>query len=269
MFKQQNAQVVLTVPLRQISVVIITQNEEARVVNAIRSCSFADEIVVVDGGSQDCTVQSAEALGCKVYINPWPGYAKQRNFGAEKATYEWIFFIDSDEIVSEELASTIVTWKSAPKLEADAFSVNRVGDFLGKWLDGKEEKQIRLYNKNVFRIKDVLVHERPDTGNAQVIKLPGTLWHHGFRSMDDHVIRFNKATNLEAQQAYLEGKKFSLARLLLKPPARFLQKYIWQGMYKKGVPGFAVALLWIYYDFMKEMKIYELYWKNGYPIDKS
>lgn len=254
---------------RKISTVIIAQNESECIANAIQSSlAFADEVVVVDGGSHDATVQIAQDLGCKVYINTWPGYAKQRNFGAEKAVYEWIFFIDADEFVDPELASALLNWKDEPKLEANAFAVNRVGDFLGKWLHSKAEYPVRLYNKNLFQIKDVLVHEAPDIGKERVIRLSGILWHKGFRTIDDLVIRFNKYTSLDAHKSHLAGKKFSLVRLLLKPQAKFLQVYVWQGMYKQGLAGFAVAGLWSYYIFLKEIKLYEIYCEQDSNVKK-
>jgi glycosyltransferase involved in cell wall biosynthesis len=259
----------LSVPLRQISVVIITQDEEVRTANAIRSCeSFADEIVVVDGGSKDRTAQHAQELGCKVYINPWPGYAKQRKFGIAKAAHDWIFLLDSDEVVSKELGSAIVAWKNAPKLEADSFAVKRVNNFFDQWLDGQGTYMTRLYNRNIFSIKDVLVHEGVDTGNIRLIVLPGILWHYGFRSIDDQVMRLHKYTGLEAQQAYLTGKKFSLVRLVLKPPARFFQRYVLQRLFKKGLAGFAHAVFWSFWDFLREMKLYEIYWKEAKSVEK-
>jgi glycosyltransferase involved in cell wall biosynthesis len=246
-------------PVRQISVVIITQDEEERTIRAIRSChAFADEIVIVDGGSRDNTVERAQAEGCRVYVNPWPGYAKQRNFGAEKAIHEWVFFIDSDEVVGDDLAAALNLWKRQPDLEAMVFAVDRVTDFLGTWLTHGIDDQIRLYNKNFFAIKDVLVHERPDIGNAKVIRLPGTLWHYGFRDMDDQVVRFNRYTTLEAQRDYLAGQRFNLLRLILKPHARFIQRYFLRGFFKRGVPGFTYAVFWGYYDFLKEVKLYEI-----------
>lgn len=246
-------------PVRQLSVVIITQDEEERTANAIRSCqSFADEIVVIDGGSQDNTVQRAKDLGCQVYVNPWPGYAKQRNFGAEKATHQWVFYIDSDEVVGEDLAAALNDWKQQPELEAMVFSVDRVTDFLDTWLTRGIDDQIRLYNKDFFVIKDVLVHEKPDIGNARVIRLPGILWHYGFRDMEDQIVRFNRYTSLEAQRDYLAGTRFSLLRLILKPHARFIQRYFLRGFFKRGISGFAYAVFWTYYDFLKEIKLYEL-----------
>jgi len=249
---------------RSISTIIITQDEEVRTGKAICSCqAFSDEIIVVDGGSKDSTVQRAQELGCKVFINPWPGYAKQRRFGIDQAQHDWVFMIDSDEVVSEELAQSIAAWKHTQTLKADAFSVDRIGDFLGKWLTSRADYQIRLFNKTIFQVTDVLVHESIDSGENPVIQLEGVLWHYGFRSISDHVVRFNKYTDLESQKDYLVGKRFSLARLLFKPPTRFVQVYIVHQLYSKGLAGLSVALLKVYYDLLKEIKLYELGWTSG------
>lgn len=248
--------------LRQISTVIIAQNEAECIADAIRSCQpFADEIVVVDGGSQDATVQIAEALGCQVYGNPWSGYANQRNFGADKAMHDWIFFIDADEVVDQQLATALVDWKQTAELSANAFSAVRIGDFWGQWLDTRPERHTRLYNKRVFQIKNVLVHEGPNVGNAPVIHLPGVIWHYGFRDISDLIIRFNRYTDLDAQQAHLNGQRFSLIRLLLKPPAKFVQQYLWYGMYRQGMAGLTLAILWSYYIVLKEIKLYDIDWQ--------
>jgi glycosyltransferase involved in cell wall biosynthesis len=247
---------------RSISTVIIAQNEEECIANAIQSClPFADEIVVVDGGSQDATVQISESLGCQVYMNAWPGYAKQRNFGADQAKHDWIFFLDADEVVDTELATAILAWKKSVEPTTKALSVRRVGDFFGKWLDSRAEAHVRLYDKTQLRIKDVLVHEGPDVKDEPVELLAGTLWHQGFRDMSDLVTRFNKYTDLDAKQAHLSGKRFNLIRLLLKPPAKFLQQYLWYGMYRQGLAGFTLSSLWSYYIFLKEIKLYEIDWQ--------
>jgi len=254
---------------QQISVVIITQDEEVRTINAIRSCKpFADEIIVVDGGSKDETVARSQTEGCTVYINPWPGYAKQRRFAIDQTHYDWILMIDSDEVVSPELAATINHWKTQPQESTQVFAVDRVGDFLGSWLTHNADDQLRLFNKQVFQVPDVPVHEGIITGDAPIIKLEGTLWHHGFRSIQDHVDRFNKYTDLDAQKAYSEGKRFNLLRLLLKPPARLAQSYFLQGLFRRGVPGLAVAIFKVYYDLLKEIKLYEIE-HNPNPVTLS
>ncbi|HEY9884354.1 MAG TPA: glycosyltransferase family 2 protein, partial [Thermosynechococcaceae cyanobacterium] len=102
---------------RSLSIVIIALNEEEYIANAIHSCqSFADEVVVVDSDSQDATVQIARELGCQVYYNPWTGYSDQRNFGADRAQHDWIFFIDADEVIDDRLAAALLEWKQAPTI---------------------------------------------------------------------------------------------------------------------------------------------------------
>ncbi len=257
------------ISLRSLSVVIIALNEEECIDKAIRSCqSFADEVVVVDSGSQDATVQIAQEFGCQVYHNPWTGYSDQRNFGADRAQHDWIFFIDADEVIDDRLAAALLEWKQAPMIAANAFSAVRIGDFWDTWLDTRPEHHTRLYNKTIFRIKDVLVHEGPDVKDAPVVKLPGVIWHYGFRDISDLVIRFNRYTDLDAQQAHRNGTRFSLLRLLLKPSAKFVQQYFWYGMFRQGMAGFTLSGLWSFYIFLKEIKLYEIDWKKGRSPEK-
>ncbi|HBS44516.1 MAG TPA: glycosyltransferase family 2 protein [Paenibacillus sp.] len=241
-----------------ISAVIIAQDDEIRIAKAIQSCRlFADEVVVIDGGSKDGTVELSESLNCRVFVNPWPGYAKQREFGVERAVHDWVFLIDTDEIVSDELAANILERKKLLTDEAAAYSIYRVGDFLGRWLN-HGEYLVRLYNRKQYGILNSLVHERPEVSEERTVRLNGTLWHQGFRSINDHVMRFNKYTDLEAQSAYLSGKPFRISRLLVRPPARFVQQYFVHGLFKKGISGFAVAVFWVMYEFMVGFKHYEL-----------
>lgn len=242
----------------KISVVIIAQDDAVRIANAIQSCKvFADEIVVIDGGSKDNTVQVSESLGCSVFTNPWPGYAKQRTFGVQRASYDWIFLIDTDEVVDEELAADILKHKETLYDPAKAYSLFRIGDFLGKWMN-RGEYLVRLFNRRIYGITNSLVHEMPDVAEEHTVKLNGVLWHYGFRSISDHVMRFNKYTDLEAQTAYNKGRPFRITNLLFRPPARFVQKYFLHGLYRKGLAGFAVSFFWVMYEFLVCFKHYEL-----------
>lgn len=242
----------------RISVVIIAQDDETRIASAIVSCKpFADEIVVIDGGSKDGTRTVAEQLGCRVYENAWPGYAKQRMFGSRKASYDWIFVIDTDEVADARLIQSICECKPHLSDESKAYAVDRIGDFMGRWM-GRKEPLVRLYNRKRVQFKDTLVHEIPDVEAARVVKLQGELLHYGFRSIGDHIRRFNRYTDLEAEGLVAAGKPFRVLRLLVRPPARFLHKYFWQGLYRKGIPGLAVAVFWGLYEFLACLKHYEL-----------
>jgi glycosyltransferase involved in cell wall biosynthesis len=248
--------------VHSLSVVIITRNEAARLERCVEACRpFADEVVVVDSGSDDDTVELARRLGCSVHESPWPGYGRQRNVAADVARHDWILWIDADEVVGSELAAALEAWKRSGRDEPVAFEVDRVGDFMGRWLEGASERLVRLYDRRACRVTEVPVHEAVDPGGRKVGALEGILWHHGFRSLTDHVVRFDGYTTLEAEKAREAGRSFSVWRLLWRPPARLLQRLFLQGLYRKGIPGLTVCVLWVHYELMRELKLRELEWR--------
>lgn len=248
--------------MRNISAVIIAQDEADRLEACVASCrSFADEVVVVDGGSRDGTPDLARSLGCAVYENEWPGYGPQRNFGAERAAHDWVFWIDADEIVSGALAAAIRDWKLDGRSGPSAFAVERVGDFWGRWLFGASEWLVRLYDRRGGGVSDVVVHEEVEVA-GETGRLAGRLWHYGFRSLSDHVVRFDRYTTLEAEKAWGMGRRFSLWRLLWRPPARLAQMLFLRGMYREGAAGLAVCALWVQYEAMRELKLREMAWRE-------
>lgn len=241
----------------RISAVIIAQDDESRIAGAIASCkAFAEEIVVVDGGSSDGTVRIAELMDCRVFVHAWPGYAKQRNYGSDRASHDWIFVIDTDEVVDGKLSEAICKLKADLSDERRAYAVYRIGDFLGRWMD-RGEYLVRLYNRRHVRFTETLVHETPDVPPSRVTRIPGTLLHYGFRSIHDHVRRFNRYTDLECDAAAAAGKRFRMGRLLVRPPMKFIQKFMFHGLWRKGVPGLAVAVFWAHYEFLVCLKQYE------------
>jgi len=214
----------------------------------------ADEVVVVDGGSSDATQEVARELGCKVVENPWPGYARQRVVGVEHAAGEWVLFVDADEEVGDDLAASInAELRRTPRW--DAFRLTRVDDFMSRRMP--PHGQVRLCRRSEARIRNVLVHERIDVAPDHVGSLQGTLWHHGFRGVSEHVLKVNRYTDLEAEQAWEDGRRPSLLRLVGRPPARFVEKYLLRGLVRRGVPGIALSGQWAYYEFLRELKLFE------------
>lgn len=253
-----------------ISVAIIAKDEVERLQACVESCRpFADEVVVVDSGSTDGTQDLARGLGCVVFEAEWKGYGPQRNVAAASAAHDWIFWIDADEVVSVELAASLGAWKAGGGAGPSAFTVERVGDFLGRWVTGAAERMIRLYDRRACRISDDIVHETV-VGCESPGRLPGRLWHYGFRSLADHAVRFDRYTTLEAEKAWDAGTRFSLLRLLWRPPARFLHVLFRRGMYREGAAGLAIAFLWLQYDAMRELKLREREWLlEGRPHDPA
>ncbi len=246
--------------MNKISVVIIAKDEAVRIATTITSViDFVDEVVVVDGGSSDATIEISIANRARVIENPWPGFAEQRNFGAAAAKNDWIFMLDADEVFDADLAAFVVKFAAEP-VDADiAFAFARIGDFLGRWLPGQDRnKHVRLYNRQKYKFKQVEVHEGINAPPEKVGSGEGIILHYGFRSISDHVIRFNKYTDLEARQRFADGQRFSLRILIFRPPARFAYQMLMGRLWRQGIVGVFVSLLWIYYDLTIQMKLYEL-----------
>jgi glycosyltransferase involved in cell wall biosynthesis len=239
-----------------LSAIVIAQDEAERIECCLRSClRVASEVVVVDGGSSDPTPDIARELGCTVIQNPWPGYAAQRQIGVEHATKEWVLFVDADEEVTVELADSIRRELISEPIW-DAYAVVRLGDFLGRWMS--TDRQVRLCKRAMARYPDVLVHEKLDIPAERVGSLSGLLLHRGFRSVSDHVRRFDRYTTLEAEGAWIDRRRPSILRLLARPPARLAEQFAFQGLWRKGISGVAVSGLWAYYEFLRELKLFEL-----------
>ncbi len=145
----------------KISATIITYNEERNLPRAIESLRCADEIVVIDSGSNDRTVEIAEKLGARVVECPWPGYANQKNRAAEESAHDWILSIDADESLSESLEAEI--WqlkKNGPQF--DAYTMPRMAQYLGKWIRHSgwyPDRKVRLYHRSRAKWMGEFVHE--------------------------------------------------------------------------------------------------------------
>ena len=241
----------------EISTVIIAQNEANRLERCVRSClPFSAEVLIVDGGSTDATRQVAESLGCRVIDNPWPGYAAQRNLGAREAMFDWIFSVDPDETVDEELRRALGSLRETGRPSASAYGVRRVNSFMGKWFAARPEKKVRLYDRRQATFTESVVHEVVNLPVADATLLPGHVWHDSHGDLEDATTRLNRYTSLEADAA-VEQRGFSVWRLLLRPVFRFGHRYVLERSFRQGWRGLFLSFNWAYWELLREMKVYE------------
>ena len=147
----------------KISAVIICTNEEKNIEDCLKSVSWADEIVVIDGGSTDNTRELALKYTDKVYENKWEGYAKQRTFSLGKVSNEWMFSLDADERCTEELTKEMLERLNADGEKYSGYEMPRKSFFLGKWVKHcgwYPDYKLRLFRKDKVKLSDNLVHER-------------------------------------------------------------------------------------------------------------
>lgn len=241
-----------------LSVTVITRNESSNISAALESVSWADEIVVVDAESTDDTAAIARRFTPRVMVREWPGFVAQKNFAATQACHDWILSIDADERVSPALADEI---RDALRVEpADAgFRVPRASFYLGRWLrstDWYPDFQLRLYDRRRARWEGRYVHESV-LADGTVRKLRGELLHYPYRDIAHHVQTIDRYTTLVAEQAAEQGKRASMADLLVRPPLAFLRNYVLRLGIRDGRVGLVVSLLNSYYVFLKFAKIWE------------
>ena len=202
----------------KISATIITYNEERNIARAIESLRCADEILVVDSGSSDRTVEIAGKLGARILDRNWIGYADQKNWAAHQAKHDWILSIDADEAVSEMLEAEI--WqlkKNGPN--ADAYTMPRLAQYLGRWIlhsGWHPDRKVRLYDRRGAQWEGKFVHEGLAV-KGKVEAFEGPLLHFTCQSLSEHLRTMDRYTTLAAEQLVEQRAKISLSQLLFKP----------------------------------------------------
>ena len=211
----------------KISAAIITFNEERNVARVIESLRCCDEILVLDSGSNDRTVEIASNLGARVVEASWHGYAAQKNIAAELAAHDWVLSLDADESLSEALEAEI--WqikKTGPQF--DGYTVPRLAQYLGRWIlhsGWHPDRKVRLFDRRKARWVGEFVHESV-TVNGRVGHLKSNLLHFTCSSLSEHLRSIDKYTTLAAQEIVARGVDVGYRLLLLNPPWTFFRTYV-------------------------------------------
>ena len=242
----------------KISATIITYNEERNLPRAIESLRCADEIVVIDSGSSDRTLEMAEKLGARVVESPWQGYAKQKNFAAERASHDWILSIDADESLSEALEGEI--WQVKKNgAQFDAYTMPRMAQYLGRWIRHSgwyPDRKVRLYDRRKAQWVGEFVHESVKV-DGRVGHLDSNLLHFTCESLSEHLRTMDRYTTLAAEQLLATGEKVTWGRLILEPPWTFFQTYFVKLGFLDGWQGFTIAWLTSFYTFLRYVRVRE------------
>jgi glycosyltransferase involved in cell wall biosynthesis len=245
---------------KTLSAVLITLNEEANLPRTLKSVSWAQEMVVVDSGSTDATVEIARKAGARVFAEPWKGFAAQKNSAIEHAAGEWILSLDADEEVSPKLAREIQALL-AGEPAFSAYRLPRLNHFLGKplrhggyWPDPK----LRLFRRGSARFAQRPVHETMEA-TGPVGELKGPLIHHCYPTLEDYIEHMNRYSSAGALMLVDSGcAPRSLPALLwnalLNPLATFIYNYFFRLGFLDGREGLLQHLnhsVYIHWKFVK------------------
>lgn len=252
---------------KSISAVILTKNEESNIDRCLESLKWCDEIIVIDDYSEDQTLNRIKnyELRTKKKIRICQrrlegNFSAQRNFGLEKASGEWILFVDADEVISAELASEIRTLKQNLRLKTstlDGFYIKRNDFFLGRSLKYGETGNIsfiRLARKGTGKWVGNIHEEWQVKG--KIGQLKNSILHFPHPTISSFLSKINFYTDLVAQKWQREGKRVSFWQILVFPKGKFLQNYILRLGFLDGIPGLIIAMMMSFHSFLARGKLW-------------
>ncbi len=286
-----------------LSVVVITHNEEANLGRTLASVQplVADgkgEIVVVDSGSTDRTVEIAKSFGAKIFIEEWKGYTAQKNSAIDKATGDWILSLDADEELEPKLAADIQTalakWNEVDEYARpkgyrprdvhhnfqiehelgdvnsldtdcyfDGFFVKRKNFFLGRWIKYGgywPDRKLRLFRRGLGQVEERVVHETVRVNGEVATEISGgALLHHSYPTLADYIDHMNRYSSLGAEMAVAKGRRgFSLVNIVVRPLATLIYNYFFRLGFLDGREGLLLHLYHAVYVSWKYAKAWEL-----------
>lgn len=245
-----------------LSVAIITKDEEKRLFDCLKSVSFADDIVVVDSGSTDRTVEIAREFGCSVFIEKWKGDGPQKNSAISKCKYEWVFIIDADERIPEETKEEINLIIDNPK-SADAYSFPRKNYFHGKWIRFSgwwPDRVIRLVKKNRGSYQ-AITHGKWKTSGI-LAEVDVSIDHYSFSSYSEMLTILELRSTDMAKELYNAGGRVNILIPFSHGIAMFIKVYILKLGFLDGLDGFIIAITRAGGSFFKYAKLLELQREN-------
>jgi glycosyltransferase involved in cell wall biosynthesis len=240
-----------------LTVAIIARNEADRIVAAIRSVSFASEILVLDSGSSDETVRIAREAGARVIETDWPGHVEQKNRAIREASHDWILSIDADERVSDELAALIQRLEPDSQIFA-GYSFPRLSWWMGRpirhgtWYP---DARIRLFDRRRARWAGRNPHDRVEL-DGPGSRLKGVLLHHPYRDLGEHLRTIERYTRISADAAIQSGLRAHWWDPALRPYLHLVKAILFKMGFLDGVRGWCLAVLGAAYVSLKWTRIY-------------
>jgi glycosyltransferase involved in cell wall biosynthesis len=240
-----------------VTAVIPTLNEVSQIADCVRTVTWADEVIVADGGSSDATTRAAAAAGAKVLQGRWRTIAAQRNAAIAAARNHWVLAVDADERVGSDLAAEIGATVQAPAHHA--YAVRRANRYAGRTIrfgGWGDDWVVRLFQRD-RRYVELRVHEHLERG-PDVGKLHAPLEHTPYRDLSHYLDKLDKYATWGAEELAERGRRAHLTDIVLRPPARFLSMYIlrlglldgWRGAVLSGLAAMSV--------FLKYVRLWEL-----------
>ena len=248
----------------KISAVIIAFNEEANITDAIKSLEWADEIIVVDSESSDRTREIAGSFGAKIIVQKWLGFSKQKQFAVDSAANDWIFSLDADERVSDELKAEILRIKNTSENEiADGYRISRLSYYMNRPIRHSgwyPDWQMRFFNRKKGVWSNVLIHESVQmTEDSRIEKLKADILHFSVENAAHHHRMIGERyAPLAAAQMFERGRQTSPLKTVFAGFSAFFQTFFLKAGFLDGFAGFCIARFAAHHAFLKHLLLWEM-----------
>lgn len=250
----------------KISAVIITLNEEKNIARCVESLQgVADEIIIVDSYSTDCTKEICLELGAHFIEHAFEGYVEQKNYAVRQASYDYVLSLDADEALSSPLQQSILQIKK--NWNADSYVFNRLTNYCGKWIrhcGWYPDIKRRLWDRRKGKWGGTNPHDsvRMQDG-TKTRHIAGDLLHYSYYTLSQHVVQIDKFTTIMAEEDFKKKKAmYTFFHLIVNPTLFFLKRYLLNLGFLDGYMGYIVCKNGAYYKFLKYAKLRELYKQN-------
>jgi len=252
-----------------LSVIIITKNEARHIEACLLSVSFAREIIVLDSGSTDGTVDLARKHGATVHQSgDWPGFGPQKNRALAFATQPWVLSIDADERVTPQLKQEIINTLAAPT--CDGYFVSRLSELCGQpirhsgwWPD----YVLRLFRRDAGRFTEAIVHEHVEL-KGKTAKLQSFLLHYPYETLDALINKINRYSTDAAQMMFARGKRAGVLSIVGHSVWTFVRIYLLRRGFLDGRYGFVLAVTASSGSFFRYSKLMMLSRAQRTPVNK-
>lgn len=247
----------------KISAAIIALNEENNIGSALASLEWVDEIVVLDSGSSDGTVEIASEFGARVIHQSWLGFGRQKQAAVEYCSNDWVLSIDADEAVTSGLRHEIESLNEIPANDlADGYLIPRKTTYMSREIlhsGWYPDLQLRLFKKNHGHWKDMIIHESVELfEGSKTGRLKGEIRHNPVKSVSEHINMIgSRYAPLGAEQMEKDGKNSSIAKTVVAAPLAFFRAYFLKLGILDGFPGFCIATFAAYNSFLKNLLLFE------------
>ena len=243
-----------------LSVVVITKNEEDNIGECLKSVRWAKELFVIDAESLDRTVEVARQFTKNVFVRKWMGFGPQKNFGIDQASGEWILIVDADERVPDSLREEIISVvQGNPSREISGFEIPRKNFFYGRWIQAGgiyPDFQLRLFRRSAGRYDDEFLHERLRL-RGRIQRLQSPFIHFSMPTIRHHVHKMMRYTTLAAREKHKVRSHVTFLNIAGNHLVTIFKTYVIRGGMRDGVHGIIVALFAGMHTFVKYVKLFE------------